>query len=205
MGDYYKVTPDVLIPRDETEIVVKHALDIIKQYGLKSVLEIGSGSGCIACSVAKYGKVDVTSVDISEKALKVASDNASELGVKVKFLQSDLFGALDKNTDKFDIIISNPPYIPAGTELQKEVTFEPEIALFTSESTGCEFYKKIVEQGANYLNHNGYIVFELGVNESEIVRKYFLDNGYTDISVQKDLAGIDRVIRGKCIISSTKF
>ena len=100
---------------------------------------------------------------------------------------------------KFDLIISNPPYIPAGTELQEEVKYEPSIALFTSENTGCEFYKKIIEQGKHYLNQGGYIVFELGINESDLVKTYFETNGYTGITVEKDLAGIDRVISAKII------
>lgn len=200
MGDYYNVTPDVLIPRDETEIAVRHALDLIKQNGIKTVLDIGTGSGCIACSLAKYSGTHVTSADISEKALEVAEQNAKKLGVNVKFINSDLFDAFNE-ADKFDLIISNPPYIPVGTELQKEVTFEPKLALFTSEETGCEFYKKIIESGKNYLNKNGFIIFELGAGESETVKSYFLQNGYSDISVQKDLAGIDRVISAGANIS----
>ncbi len=193
MGNYYKVTPDVLIPRDETEIVVDHALDIIKDNNLKNVLDIGTGSGCIACTIKLKTNTNVVGIDISKNALKIAKENTLSHHAQVDYIQSDLFSNLSKDT-KFDLIISNPPYIPIGTELQREVQFEPKTALFTSEKTGCEFYKKIIEHGKDYLNDGGYIVFELGINESELVKTYFKSNGYTQITVIKDLAGIDRVI-----------
>lgn len=195
MGDYYKVTKDVLIPRDETELVVTKAIDIINEYGLKSVLDIGSGSGCIACSLAKHGGVDVVSVDVSKKALEIAKENTKRLNLKnVEFLESDLFKNIDKaRIDRFDMIISNPPYIPTGTELQKEVTFEPELALF-AEGDGTGFYKKIVENSSKYLKTNGFIIFELGINQSEIVKSYFEKCGFKNISIEKDFAGIDRII-----------
>ena len=195
MGDYYKVTKDVLIPRDETELVVTKAIDIINEYGLKSVLDIGSGSGCIACSLSKNGGVDVVSVDVSSKALEIAKENAKRLNLKnVEFIKSDLFKNIDKaRIDRFDMIISNPPYIPTGTELQKEVTFEPELALF-AEGDGTGFYKKIVENSSKYLKTNGFIIFELGINQSEIVKSYFEKCGFKNISIEKDFAGIDRII-----------
>lgn len=193
MGNFYKVTPDVLIPRDETEIVVRHALDIIEKNGLKSALDIGTGSGCIACTLSQSG-CNVTASDFSSRALAVAKDNAKNLFQKINFVESDLFENIE---GKFDLIISNPPYIPKDTEVQKEVSFEPKTALFTSEETGTEFYKKIIEQGKNYLNEWGYIVFELGINQSDIVKSYFEDYNYKEIVVIKDLAGINRVISAK--------
>ncbi|MBO6272208.1 peptide chain release factor N(5)-glutamine methyltransferase [bacterium] len=197
MGNFYKVTKDVLIPRDETEIVVLHAIDIIKKNNFSEVLDIGTGSGCIACSISDKN-VNVTACDISSKALTIAKENAARLDKGVDFIESNLFLSIPIDK-KFDLIISNPPYIPAGTELQEEVKYEPSIALFTSENTGCEFYKKIIEQGKHYLNQGGYIVFELGINESDLVKTYFETNGYTGITVEKDLAGIDRVISAKII------
>lgn len=196
MGNYYRVTPDVLIPRDETEVVVRHAIDIINKNSYKTVLDIGTGSGCIACTLAEKTNCCVSASDISEKALNIAKENAKNLFQNIEFIQSDLFNEIE-NERKFDLIISNPPYIPKGTELQKEVQFEPKTALFTSEDTGCEFYKKIIEQGKFYLNKGGSIVFELGINESDIVFGYFKENGFSDISVEKDLAGIDRVISAR--------
>ena len=128
MGNFYKVTPDVLIPRDETEIVVRHALDIIEKNGLKSALDIGTGSGCIACTLSQSG-CNVIASDFSSRALAVAKDNAKNLFQKINFVESDLFENIE---GKFDLIISNPPYIPKDTEVQKEVSFEPKTVLFTS-------------------------------------------------------------------------
>lgn len=195
MGDFYEVNEDVLIPRDETEIVVNHALKIIKNNGFKKVLDIGTGSGCIACAISKYAKVDVCAVDISDSALKIAKKNAKKLGVGVNFINSDLFSNIN---EKFDLIISNPPYIPKGTKVQRELGYEPQNALFTSEETGCEFYKKIIEDGVDkFLNKNGYIVFEIGINQSELVKQYFENNGFVDIVIENDLANIPRAISAK--------
>ena len=196
MGNYYKVTPDVLIPRDETEIVVNNALQIIKDNNLKTVLDIGTGTGCIACTIKLKTNTEVTAVDISCRAIEIAKENTLAHHTDIEYIESDLLSNIPNNR-KFDLIISNPPYIPIGTELQKEVTFEPEIALYTSESTGCEFYKNIIEQGKKYLNENGYLVFELGINQSDTVKSYFIENNYTDIKIEKDLNGIDRVISAK--------
>ncbi|MCR5266560.1 MAG: peptide chain release factor N(5)-glutamine methyltransferase [Cyanobacteria bacterium RUI128] len=194
MGNYYKVTPDTLIPRDETEIVVNHAIKLIKSNNLKTVLDIGTGTGCIACSIKLKTDAEVTGCDISSKAIEIAKINAQAHHADIKYTESDLFSNINES---FDLIISNPPYIPAGTVVQREVQYEPETALFTSEETGCEFYKKIIEQSKNYLTPGGYIVFELGINESDLVKSYFEDNQYTDIYIEKDLAGIDRVISAK--------
>lgn len=197
MNNLYTVTPDVLIPRDETEIVVRHALKIIDDNNLQTVLDIGSGSGCITCSIAQYTNCKVLSCDISEKALNIAKQNAKKLNIQnIEFIHSDLFQNISKE-QKFDLIISNPPYIPKGTDLQKEVTFEPKTALFTNDEDGTEFYKKIIEQGKIHLNKNGYIVFELGINQSSIVEEYFKQHNYSNIIIEKDLANIDRVISAK--------
>ncbi len=192
MGDYYKVNKDVLIPRDETELLVVRAIERIKEKNFKNILDIGTGTGCIACAIAKNTSVNVVSVDVSEKALDVARENIETLNLKnIQLIKSDLFENL--NGKKFDLIVSNPPYIPVGTELQKEVTFEPELALFAN-GDGTGFYKMIIEQSKEYLNDGGYILFELGINQSLIVKQYFEDNGFKDIIIEKDLAGIDRVI-----------
>lgn len=195
MGKYYIVNPNVLIPRDETELVVRNAIRLIKENGFKTVLDIGTGSGCIACSISELTGASVVATDISSGALKVAKENAKRLNQDIEFIESDLFEALEGR--KFDLIVSNPPYIPVGTELQKEVTFEPKCALFTSEDTGCEFYKKIIERAKAYINSGGYLVFELGIDESKRVSDYFVDNGFLNIKIEKDLAGIDRVISAK--------
>jgi len=195
MGEFFKVTPDVLIPRDETEILVRKAIEIIKEHQFEDVLDIGTGSGCIACSIAKNTDATVLGVDISSDALRIALDNVTKLGINNRaiFRKSNLFEKV-REGENFDLIISNPPYIPVGTELSEEVMQEPNLALFAEED-GLYFYKKIIEQAPFYLNENGYIMFELGINESKAV-KSLMEKDFSSIEIIKDLAGIDRVIVG---------
>ena len=196
MGDFFKVTPDVLIPRDETEILVREAIQLVKENNFEDVLDIGTGSGCIACTIAKNTDATVLGVDISSDALRIALDNVTKLGINNRaiFRKSNLFERI-REGESFDIIISNPPYIPIGTELSEEVIKEPSIALFADEN-GLYFYRKIIEKAPEYLNTNGYLMFELGINESKDV-KIMLEKNFTNIEIIKDLAGIDRVIIGK--------
>lgn len=196
MGEFFKVSPDVLIPRDETEILVTRAIEIIRQNGYKDVLDIGTGSGCIACTIAKQTEAVVLGVDISSDALRVALDNVTKLGInnRAVFRKSDLYSKV-RDEEKFDMIISNPPYIPYGTELSEEVMHEPALALFAEEN-GLAAYRKIIEGAPKYLKPNGHIMFELGIDESEAVAG-MLSSQFTDIVVEKDLAGIDRVIYAK--------
>lgn len=196
MGEFFKVTPDVLIPRDETEILVRKAIDIIQENSFEDVLDIGTGSGCIACSIAKNTNATVLGVDISSDALRIALDNVTRLGINNRaiFRKSNLFEKI-REGEVFDLIISNPPYIPFGTELSKEVQKEPSIALFADEN-GLSVYRKIIEKASNYLNEEGYLMFELGINESEAV-KTMMEKDFTDIIIEKDLADIDRIIYGK--------
>lgn len=196
MGEFFKVSPDVLIPRDETEILVTRAIEIIRQNGYKDVLDIGTGSGCIACTIAKQTEAIVLGVDISSDALRVALDNVTKLGInnRAVFRKSDLYSKV-RDEEKFDMIISNPPYIPYGTELSEEVMHEPALALFAEEN-GLAVYRKIIEDAPKYLKPNGHIMFELGIDEAEAVAG-MLSSKFTDIVVEKDLAGIDRVIYAK--------
>ena len=198
MGEFFKVTPDVLIPRDETELLVSRAIDIIKKQGYRDVLDIGTGSGCIACTIAKQTNAVVLGLDISSDALRVALDNVTKLGInnKAVFRKSDLYSKI-RDEEKFDMIISNPPYIPFGTELSKEVQHEPKLALYADEN-GLEFYRRIIENAPNYLKPKGYIMFELGIGESDEV-KAMLSKNFADIVVEKDLAGIDRVIYARLV------
>ena len=198
MGEYFKVTPDVLIPRDETELLVREAIRIIKEYNLKTVLDIGTGSGCIACTIAKQTGVHVLGTDISSDALRIALDNVTELNInnKAVFRKSDLFEKI-RSEEKFDLIVSNPPYIPYDTELQSEVLREPKIALFAKDN-GLEFYKKIIDSAPKHLNNGGFICFELGEKQSAEV-KGMLVKSFENIKIYKDLAGIDRVILGRFV------
>lgn len=194
MGDKFKVSKDTLIPRDETEILARKAIDIINKNNLKSALDIGTGTGILACTIAKYTLSNATALDVSEKALKIAEENIKNLGLskKVKVLKSDLFENVD---EKFDLIVSNPPYIPLSEKatIQKEVTFDPELALYTKDAKGLEFYEKIIKEAKNYLNKNGYLLFEMGIDQSKEIKELLETNGYKNIEIIKDLAEIDRV------------
>lgn len=198
MGEFFKVTHDVLIPRPETELLVTKGIEIIKENNLNNVLDIGTGSGCIACTIAKRTNATVLGVDISSDALRIALDNVTRLGInnRAVFRKSDLFSKI-RAEERFDMIISNPPYIPQGTELEPELRHEPSIALFADEN-GLQLYRKIVSEAPNYLNEGGWLIFELGIGESEAV-KSFMDEYFEGVTVEKDLNGIDRIIYGKMI------
>ena len=196
MGEFFKVTPAVLIPRDETEILVRKAIELIQANDFKNVLDIGTGSGCIACTIAKNTDATVLGVDISSDALRVALDNVTKLGInnRAVFRKSDLFEKV-REEEKFDIIISNPPYIPHDVELSEEVMKEPELALRADED-GLVFYRKITEKAPEFLKEGGWLMYELGIGESNAV-KAFMQEHFTDVTIIKDLAGIDRVIYGR--------
>ncbi len=197
MGEDFIVNKDVLIPRDETELLVRKAIDIILKNNYKMVLDVGTGTGCIACIIAKYTDCQVIGLDISKDALNTALDNASRLNLfnKAIFRKSDIFSNI-KPGESFDLIVSNPPYIPPSerANIQKEVTFDPEIALYTKDEKGLEFYEKITQDAPKYLNKGGYLLFELGVGQVQEVKTIMEKVGFMDIEIIKDLAGIDRVI-----------
>lgn len=197
MNEKFKVTKDTLIPRDETEFLVRTSSDIINKNNFKKVLDIGTGTGCIACMISKYTPAEVLAIDISLEALQIALDNVTYLGLTKKVLlrKSDLFSNV-KEGESFDIIVSNPPYIPIKDKgsIQKEVSFDPDIALYTNDTDGIEYYDKIICQSEKFLNKNGYIAFEIGLGQSDKVQFLFEKYGYKNITITKDLAGIDRVI-----------
>lgn len=197
MGEKFIVNPNVLIPRDETEFLVRKAVNIINSNNFKMALDVGTGSGIIACMIAKLTECQIIGLDISNEALNTALDNASKLNLfnKAIFRKSDIFSNVKPN-ESFDIIISNPPYIPIKekAEIQKEVTFDPEIALFTSDEKGLEFYEKIIKQAPNILNKGGYLLFEMGYGQSPYIKKLMENANFKEIEIIKDLANIDRVI-----------
>lgn len=196
-GEKFIVNKNVLIPRDETEILVNKAIEKALLINSKNILDIGTGSGCIACSIAKHIDGHILGIDISEQALEVALENSKKLFLdkRIEFRQSNLFAKIEEN-EKFDIIVSNPPYISPKEKsiIQKEVLHEPEIALFTKDAKGLEFYEKIIKDAPRFLKEKGYILFELGFGQSEDVKNILLDNGFKNIEIEKDLASIDRVI-----------
>lgn len=197
MGHDFYVDNNVLIPRPETELLVKESLNIANNISAANILDIGTGSGCIACMIAiNSNQTGITASDISDKALKVAKTNASNLNVKnkIKFIQSNIYSNI-KN--KFDLIISNPPYIPpiAKENMQKEVLeHEPHLALFTEDQDGTYFYKQIIKNSLNFLNHNGYIAFEIGINQSALIKNIFEEEKFKNIKIIKDCSNISRVI-----------
>ncbi len=195
MGLPFKVTPDVLCPRQDTEVLVEEALKRIKPNS--SILDMCTGSGCIILSLLHYAKECTgTAVDLSEKALRVAMENARNLKKECEFIHSDLFEHI---TGKFDVIVSNPPYIATKEidALMPEVRdMEPRMAL-DGHQDGLFFYRKIVEASANYLNPEGWLLFEIGYDQGEAVSTMMKSAGYQSVQIVKDLAGLDRVVLGK--------
>lgn len=200
MGEKFEVTKDTLIPRDETEFLVRKAVDIINKNNYKMALDVGTGTGCIACMVAKNSIAQVIGLDISSEALQIALNNASRLNLynKAIFRKSDIFSNV-RESEKFDIVISNPPYIPLSEKatIQKEVTFDPDLALYTKDEKGLEFYEKISKDAHKVLNPKGHIVFEVGQGQSEDVKNILLKNNFENVEIEKDLAGIDRVVSAR--------
>lgn len=199
MGRKFEVTKDTLIPRPETELLVRKAIEIIKEKDLKQVLDIGTGTGCIACMIAKNTTAQVLGVDISNEALKISLNNAMHLDLmnKALFRKSDLFSNV---IEKFDMIVSNPPYIPPQDKagLQNEVRdFEPELALFTTDKDGVEFYEKITKEAPSYLNKGGYLLFELGAGQAGMVREILEQNNFHSIEILNDVSETERVIVGE--------
>lgn len=195
MGLELKVNSDVLIPRPETELLVEKALEYIKQDKPKRILDLGTGSGCIAVALAKFSadlKIDAS--DISPKALAVAKENAKRHNAEINFIHSDLFSAINYKT--YDIIISNPPYIAEGEidHLQPELGFEPRMAL-SAGPDGLDFYRGIILESPDHLRYNGLLIMEIGFNQKKDLEKMFLSSGAFKIEeVAKDYNNIDRII-----------
>lgn len=192
--DFY-VNESVLIPRPDTEILVEEVIKIAKNIKNPKILDLCTGSGAIAISIAKnVPEANVYAIDISQKALNVAKKNAKELQADIKFIKSDLFKNM--NQMKFDIIVSNPPYIKKAEidKLSEEVQKEPHIAL-DGGNDGLKFYRKISEQAIDFMKLKSYLCFEIGYDQkddvTEILKKH---ENYTNIYCKKDLCGNDRII-----------
>lgn len=205
MGLDFYIEEGVLIPRADTEILVEHIIDFINRYynGEKiNVLDIGIGSGAISISIAKYCPgTYVYGVDIDEIAIKIANINKNRLDIKnVEFLKGDLFEPIESLNmgNKFQIIVSNPPYISKGEieQLQRDVKlYEPRLAL-DGGIDGLNFYRKITKNAKKFLTEKGILIYEIGYNQGEMVSNILDNEGYKDINILKDLQGMDRVVLG---------
>lgn len=197
MGLEFQVTPAVLIPRHDTEVLVSEA---VKRAGAcRAILDIGTGSGCVAIALAHaLPEAEVSSVDISADALAVARGNAERNSVTVHFFQGSLFEPFAGR--RFDMVLSNPPYIPAGdlSTLQQEVRgFEPMTAL-DGGADGLDFYRRITAEAPGYLNPGGWLLFEVGAGQAPQVLELLCKEGFTkDTFTQLDPAGIERAVGGR--------
>ena len=195
MGLRFKVTPDVLIPRQDTETLVEEVLKNLHD-GMR-ILDLCTGSGCILLSLLRYSNDCVgIGADLSKKALKVAEENAGSLGLTAEFVQGDLFEPV---TGKFEIIVSNPPYIPSNVipTLMEEVREHDPLMALDGKEDGLYFYRKITDQASEYLYPGGMLFLEIGCEQAEAVTELMKNAGYRDVTVCKDLAGHDRVVSGR--------
>lgn len=194
MGLGFDVTSDVLIPRQDTEVLVEEVLKVCNQ---KSVIDMCTGSGCIIISLAKYQDLKkAVGVDLSEKALKVAAKNATKHNLNVEFIQSNLFDNID---GVYDVVVSNPPYIPTEEirNLMPEVRDHEPIMALDGDKDGLAFYRRIAIQVKDHLSQNGYIFLEIGYNQGLEVKEILQTAGFDDVEVLKDLCGLDRVVFGR--------
>lgn len=193
MGMEFAVDRRVLIPRQETELLAEEAIALA---GTDSrILDLCTGSGCVAVSVALKTGAEVTASDISKDALETAKKNADRYGVQIRFVESDLFCSIQ---GAFHVITANPPYIDAEQMKKLDVqveAYEPHLALFGGVD-GLDFYRRIVPQALAALERGGVLLMEIGWDQGEPVRKMMEAYGYREIEIKKDYAGLDRLVKG---------
>ena len=199
MGEKFVVSKDVLIPRDETELLVRQAIEIINKNNFTSALDMCTGSGCIACMIAKLTNCQVMGVDISTEAIHTAFKNMEkfELFNKAIFRKSDIYNKI-REDERFDIIVSNPPYIASQdvNNLEREVKdYDPVLAL-DGGVDGLEFYKIIAKESPRFLNKDGVLILEIGFNQYRDVEQLLKLNNFDTILV-KDYSGNDRIVIAK--------
>lgn len=194
MGLRFSVTEDVLVPRQDTETLVEEVMRYLRD-GME-ILDVCTGSGCILLSLLRYSNgCRGVGCDISEKALAVAGQNAKALGISAQFIQSDLFESIE---GRFEYIVSNPPYIRKDmipTLMEEVRDHEPLIALDGGED-GLDFYRKITREATEHLYSGGMLFFEIGYDQGEAVKLLMEEEGYEEVTVSQDLAGLDRVVYG---------
>lgn len=195
MGLELKIDKNVLIPRPETEILVETTIEYATRLKVRRILDLGTGSGCIAVTLAKcLAHLEIDATDISDKALAVAKENEVINGVSINFIQSDLFDKL--NNKEYDIIVSNPPYIVTGQirKLQLELQYEPRLAL-DGGYDGLRIYHRIIRDAASHLKNGGLLIMEIGFNQRSALEGIFNGSGSLEVTkVIKDYGNIDRVV-----------
>ena len=202
-GIEFRVTPDVLIPRPETELLVDAALERLPAQAACEVLDLGTGSGCVAISLAAERQLArVMACDRSRAALNVASQNALRCGVRVEFRESDWFGAWAGR--RFDLIVANPPYIAAGDRhlSQGDLRFEPQIALSVG-SDGLSAIREIVAEAPWHLHAGGWLIFEHGYDQAAACIKLMREAEFSDLFALQDLAGLPRICGGRLLTAKT--
>lgn len=193
MGFSFLVSPSTLIPRQDTEILVE---EVSNHAEGKRVLDLCTGTGCILLSLAKLCQLaKAVGTDISAEAVETAKKNAERLQTEAEFYCGDLFDAVPQG-EQFDIIVSNPPYIPSAVidTLMPEVKGHEPMSALDGDTDGLKFYREIIKNASKYLNRNGQIFFEIGCEQSADVSALLMENGFENVRVMKDLAGLDRVV-----------
>ena len=208
MGYDFYVDERVLVPRQDTEVLAEEALGQLKKIKSPKILDMCTGSGCLLLSLLmEIPDASGTGVDISEDALEVAARNRKmlELEERAVLVQSDTFSGdyFQKNSGnlslEYDMLISNPPYIPTADirQLMDEVRFHDPYLALDGREDGLYFYRRITEQAGRYLKPGGWLMYEIGCEQGEDVSAIMRKNGFVDVAVKKDLAGLDRVVTGK--------
>ncbi len=202
MGLSFQVNRDVLIPRQDTELLAEEALKLLKP-GMH-VLDLCTGSGCVIISLERIGKEkgladgtsSFTGSDISPEAVRTARANAAQHQAGVRFEESDLFEKLEGG---YDLIVSNPPYIRTAVieELEEEVRCHDPLLALDGKEDGLYFYRRIIREAEGHLNPGGWLLFEIGYDQREMVTELMMQRGYRQIRAKKDLAGLDRVVIGR--------
>lgn len=193
-GRDFRVTPAVLIPRPETELLVEAAIAKVSRRGTPRILDLGAGSGCVAITLALELGCEVTAVDVSADALAVARDNAARLGARVRFFESDWFASVE---GEFDVIVGNPPYVAEGDPhlAEGDLRFEPMMALACGPD-GLSALRRILADARRHLAPGGWLLLEHGYDQAEAMRQLLVDAGFQLTEQHRDLAGIVRISGG---------
>ncbi|HJB16343.1 MAG TPA: peptide chain release factor N(5)-glutamine methyltransferase [Candidatus Blautia excrementipullorum] len=208
MGHEFYVDRRVLVPRQDTETLAEKAVEILKEKTEPEILDMCTGSGCILLSIlAEYPDARGVGADISREALEVARENAERMSLKNRavFTESDLFSGdyFQKNSGKkrqeYDMLISNPPYIPTAEiqNLMDEVRLYDPVSALDGKEDGLYFYRRITEEASGFLKNGGWLLYEIGCDQGEAVSKLLQKAGFRGVRVCQDLAGLDRVVLGQ--------